>query len=406
MAGIRLAAKNGNKAGKWLQGRKDVFKVMEGTLRQHEKRIWVHCASLGEFEQARPIIEKLKSQRPEYSIVLTFFSPSGYEVRKDYDQADYVFYLPMDSARNASRFLELVQPVAAVWVKYEFWYYYLQTLHQRAIPTILVSAAFRPSQPFFRWYGGLFRKMLGCYTHIFVQDASSQQLLAHIGIKNHVTAAGDTRYDRVAAIAAQAQDFPVAEAWKGQSRIFIAGSTWKDDEQLLKSALHYMPADWKMILAPHEIHEVHLQEIEALFAGMTVRYSQLKDPVDSLGRVLLIDNIGMLSSLYRLGDMAFVGGGFGSGIHNILEPAVYGLPVFFGPNYTRFIEARTMVEKNLAFPVSNESELKQHLVKLFGDTGGREKLSSEIKRFVQTQLGATDKVLAFLYQILPIENAG
>jgi 3-deoxy-D-manno-octulosonic-acid transferase len=248
--------------------------------------------------------------------------------------------------------------------------------------------------------------MLSCYAHVFVQDSSSRELLASIGIKDNVTAAGDTRYDRVAAIAALAQDFPVAEAWKGACKVFIAGSTWKDDEQLLKSALNYMPSDWKMILAPHEIHEVHLQEIEALFSGMTVRYSQLKDPVGSGSRVLLIDNIGMLSSLYRLGDMAFVGGGFGSGIHNILEPAVYGLPVFFGPNYKRFIEARTMVDKNLAFSISNENELKQQLVKLYSDMADLQKLSSEIKHFVQMQLGATDKVLAFLYQILPLEKAG
>ncbi len=397
--GIRLSAKEGNKAQRWLIGRKNIFEKIEHELKYTGKKIWIHCASVGEFEQARPIIERLKNQKPELKIVLTFFSPSGYELRKNYDYADHVFYLPLDGKKNAEKFVELIHPSVVLFVKYEFWYYYLKTLNDRNIPTLLISATFRENQPFFNWYGSMFRKMLSYYQAIFVQEERSRELLSSISIIENVVVGGDTRYDRVMEIAAQSKGFPEIESWIENNEIIIAGSTWPQDELILKSCLEYLPKNWKIIVAPHEIDKSHLQQIRDLFGEEVVMYSELANNV-SERKVLVIDNIGMLSSLYRYGAIAFVGGGFTKGgIHNILEPAAFGLPVFIGTNYEKFAEARMMTEKCFVFPVKSEFEFKGKLLKIIDDTNYRKKLKEDILRFMSSQTGAADRILKYITSI-------
>lgn len=401
---IRLAARKGNKAAKWIEGRKDIFSKIAAALDENdEPRIWIHCASLGEFEQGRPIIEAIKNRRDNdrhTKIVLTFFSPSGYEIRKNYDQADYVFYLPMDGKEHAEQFINLIKPELAIFVKYEFWYHYLHTLYQKNIPTYLVSAIFRASQPFFKGYGNLFRKMLGFYTHIFLQDERSQNLLSNIGVEN-TTVAGDTRYDRVAAIAAQAKNLPHIERWKGDKNLLIAGSTWPEDEKLLSAAMKNLPANWKLIIAPHEIHEAHLNAVAETFDNNVARYSQLSASAGE-ERVLLINNIGMLSSIYRYGAIAFVGGGFGKGIHNILEAAIYEIPVFFGPNYRRFIEAREMVDRKIAFSVEDADKLTHRVNELNSHSEYYQSLKKEIRAFMKAHQGATALILEQIFRDIHI----
>ena len=395
--GIRVTSLFNEKARKWLRGRKDIFRQLADAMQgKDEQRIWVHCASLGEFEQGRPVIEAIKTQYPSYKIVLTFFSPSGYEIRKDYDGADYVFYLPMDGAGNAKRFIELVNPSLAIFVKYEFWYHYLNQLKKQDVPTMLISAAFRSSQPFFKGYGGLFRKILKSFACIFVQDENSKQLLADIGITTNVAISGDTRYDRVVQIAENARHYDLIERFKGDSKLLIAGSTWPEDEMVLREALHILPDDWKMIIAPHEIDDKHIQQLDEMFQDTNTIYSQL--PTTHTGhRVLIIDNIGMLSSLYRYGDIAFVGGGFQKGgIHNVLEPAVFGLPVFFGPQYDKFVEAKALVSRLYAFPISKKEHFNSLLRKLMEDDKRRLSMHKTIQAYIAGQAGATAKIMSVL----------
>jgi 3-deoxy-D-manno-octulosonic-acid transferase len=393
---LRFASFFNEKAKRWVHGRKDILQVIKITLPHYDNRIWMHCSSLGEFEQGRPLIEKIKKQYPQYHFILTFFSPSGFEAVKNYEHADFVFYLPMDNRKTAKQFLRLVRPMMAIFVKYEFWYYYLSRLNRRKIPTILISAAFRPSQPFFKWYGGLFRKMLSFFDHIFVQDQESKKLLADIGI-NKVMVGGDTRYDRVSEIASAAKSFSFIEKFKGDSPLLVAGSTWPDDEKIVASVFQTLPTNWKMIIAPHEIHGNHISEVLDLFGKQAVLYSSLSENRPMRERVLVIDNIGMLSSIYRYGEIAFVGGGFlKGGIHNVLEPAVFGLPVFFGPVYEKFVEAKFMVENGFAFPVKNSEELKNGIQPFLSDQGKLQSLQSEIRSAITGQTGATDKIFSLI----------
>lgn len=394
---IRIAAIFNPKAKLWIDGRKGLIARIRATLPGNEPRIWFHCASLGEFEQGRPVMEAIRKQYPQYKIVLTFFSPSGYEVRKDYEGADYVFYLPMDSPRNARQFLDAVQPSLAVFVKYEFWYDYMSALQQRNIPAILISAAFRKDQVFFKGYGGLFRKLLGCFRYLLVQDEGSKALLDTIGLTDNVIVAGDTRYDRVAAIAATAKELPDIAAFRQQSRVLVGGSTWPEDEQVLKAFLPEMPAGWKMILAPHEIDAVHIRQVKELFGETAILFSEWKIAPRPDAQVLIIDNIGMLSALYRYGDVAFIGGGFNKGgIHNILEPAVFGLPVVFGPVYRKFVEAVNMVQLCYAVPVSNATESNRILTQLTTDTNQRQILHTGIRQFMEAHTGATGKIMTMV----------
>lgn len=392
--GIRIAAVFNKKAARWVAGRRDLLQRLRGTLPHDEQRVWFHCASVGEFEQCRPVLERFRQLHPEYKIVLTFFSPSGYELRKNYDQADYVYYLPLDGRRRSARFIRAVSPKLAVFIKYEFWYYYLCNLDQQKVPVLLVSAAFRPGQPFFQWWGGLFRNMLSRYSHFFLQDVASAELLSTAGIPaERVTIAGDTRYDRVVEIAAAAKEFPLVQQWAGGAKLLIAGSTWPSDEEVLAEALEALPPDWKVIIAPHEVETERIREVQRRFEGAFL-YSRLSQGVCDQSTVLIIDNIGMLSGLYRYGRLAFVGGGFQKGgIHNTLEPAVFGLPVMFGPVYQKFVEAVQLVEQGFGFPVADVQELRSVLRRFVRNEDELLRLQSELKKYVQTQAGATDAVL-------------
>ena len=350
----------------------------------------MHCASLGEFEQGRPVLEAIRRQYPQYKIVLTFFSPSGYEVRKNYEGADYIFYLPMDGRYNAKSFLDAVNPSLIFFVKYEFWYFYLSEIRRRNIPALLISAAFRKEQAFFKWYGGFFRKMLHGFTHILVQDNESALLLNTIGINKQVQIAGDTRYDRVLEIAAQARELPVIASFKAGQKILIAGSTWPADEAIIKDMLTALPSDWKVIIAPHEIDAPNMARVMALFGNDAVLYAAYQAHPDLAKKILIIDNIGMLSSAYKYGDIAFVGGGFDKGgIHNVLEPAAFGTPVIIGPVYQKFVEAVQLVTLGYVLSVTDAATAKQAFTKLMNDPAPRTGIST----FMRQQKGATDTIM-------------
>ena len=352
----------------------------------------MHCASLGEFEQGRPVLEAIRKQYPGYKIVLTFFSPSGYEVRQDYEGADYIFYLPMDGRRNAGAFLDAVNPSLVFFVKYEFWYFYLSEIKRRGIPSMLISAAFRKEQAFFNWYGGFFRKILHCFTDILVQDDASAQLLNGIGIQDRVVVAGDTRYDRVMEIADQARDLPVIASFKATHKVLIAGSTWPADETIVKAMLEVLPADWKVIVAPHEIDAAHLDQVQMLFGNEAIRYSAYEILPDPTKRVLIIDNMGMLSSAYKYGDTAFVGGGFNKGgIHNVLEPAAFGMPVMIGPVYHKFVEAVQLVHLGYVVVVTDVISAQKAFTALVSN----KTIRSGLTVFMRQQRGATARIMEF-----------
>jgi 3-deoxy-D-manno-octulosonic-acid transferase len=356
-AAVSTAAFFNAKARLWKEGRRNWESRLKEQMKpfQHRKVLWMHCASLGEFEQGRPVLEAVRRDYPDTVIVLSFFSPSGYEVRKDYDGADVVCYLPMDGARNSSRFLDIVQPALAIFIKYEFWYYYLSGLKARQVPAMLVAGLFREDQPFFKSWGSLHREMLHCFSTLMVQNESSAGLLKGIGLTN-VWVGGDTRFDRVISIAAQFTPVPKVAAFAtGHNPVLVAGSTWPNDETMLADWLVRHP-DWKLVIAPHEIHEEHISNIENLFPG-SVRFSA---GASANSRVLIIDNMGMLSRLYKYGRIAYVGGGFEKGgIHNMLEASVYGIPVIIGPVYRKFHEAVELVEGAAAFAINNGTELEQ-----------------------------------------------
>lgn len=397
--GVRIASFKSTKATLWLEGRKNIFnklQVWRNELPADSNIIWVHCASLGEFEQGRPVIEALKKDYPLHKILLTFFSPSGYEIRKHYPQADGVFYLPIDGKRNAQRFLEIVQPALVIWVKYEYWYYYLTTLKTTGVPVLLVSAFFRASQPFFKWYGGLWKKVLQSFETIFVQNASSIELLTEIKLAQNAVIAGDTRFDRVVAVAATTHSLPeLVIQFCANSTVIVAGSTWEDDEEVLKHFIVQHP-HIKFIIAPHEIDEEHLFSIKKILP-QAVFYTTLKQH-DVTAQVLVIDNIGMLASLYKIATIAYIGGGFNdSGIHNILEAAVYGIPVVFGPEYHKFSEALALVQQKGAFSVETALELENTLNDLLINTNTYDKACNVNKAYVLQNKGATEKIMSHIY---------
>lgn len=397
VAAIHLVSPFNAKARQWVRGRSNWSERLRGALASERERplLWMHCASLGEFEQGRPILEALRERRPELFILLTFYSPSGYEIRKDYEGADYVGYLPADTPRNARRFLETADPMLVIFIKYEFWYYLLREVQRRDIPLYLVSALFRRDQIFFQPWGVPFRRLLRGFTHLFVQNSSSGDLLEDIGISEY-SIAGDTRIDRVVQIADAAPDFPVVAAFTKDRPCLVAGSTWPPDEDILRPLIHrHLTADWTCIIAPHQIDEQHLAEIEERMDIPIVRYSQLEAGEAERYRVLLIDNIGMLSGLYRYGKLAYIGGGFGAGIHNTLEPIAFGLPVFFGPRYEKFEEAVELVRTGGAFPVENVENLIQHFLELQNEDNYH-RASLAATRYVKDNRGATKRILQYL----------
>lgn len=400
--GIRVVSPFHPKAKKWIAGRQQVFTNLAAAV-DDGAWIWMHCASLGEFEQGRPVLEVLKKQYPKYKILLTFFSPSGYEVRKNYPLADHVSYLPLDTPRNAKQFLDIVQPALAIFVKYEFWYYYLTQLKQRNIPTTLVSALFQKGQPFFSGvYKSFFQEMLHCFTHIFVQNVTAQQLLSSIGIQN-TTISGDTRIDRVLQISKQAGIFPIIEQFKGDHALLICGSTWLPDEEILAVFINENEnLNWRFIFAPHDISKNHLQQLEALLQVPYIRYSTIKTKSNfnlSSSKVLIIDSIGILSQIYQYGTLAYIGGGFKTGLHNTLEPAAFGLPVVFGPKYQKFEEAQKMLNKGGAFSISNLQEFTAVFQQLQSLTALAQ-AADVVRTYLKESQGATTVVMDYLETIL------
>ena len=393
--GVALAAPWNTKAKLWRDGRKNLFDRMRESIDPSAPTIWVHVASLGEFEQGRPIIEKIKAERPEYKILLTFFSPSGYEIRKNYPGADYIFYLPLDTPSNAREFLDIVKPQMAVFVKYEYWINLLAELKNRDIPTYIVSAIFRRDSIFFRSTGAMWREALESFELLFVQDDNSKSLLAELGPEN-VVVAGDTRFDRVAQIAAAAKRIDLIEQFKGDSRLFVAGSSWGPDEELIVRLANENPTI-KFIVAPHEMEQARMAKIEQSAVGGAVRYTNIDGDISDK-QILILDTMGMLSSVYGYADFSYIGGGFGVGIHNTLEAATFGLPIAFGPNYQKFKEARDMIALGGATSVSNYEELERWFAPLRDDSEHLAAVSQISKDYTARNQGATDKFFDMVFK--------
>jgi 3-deoxy-D-manno-octulosonic-acid transferase len=380
---ISVASIFNKKAKAWINGRKHV------SYQHFQKSAWFHFASLGEFEQGLPVLTSYKASNPGLKIIITFFSPSGYEIRKNTPYADAVYYLPLDTSHNAREFIAAINPSIAVFTKYEYWYHFFNELHKNNIPLYIISGIFRSNQVFFKWYGGLHRKMLGFVTRFFVQDEASRLLLQKLGF-DKVSTSGDTRFDRVWANAQQPKSFPLIEEFKNGQKVFIAGSTWPEDEVLIAQLVDEHP-DWKFIYAPHEISEEKINKLLDLLPDSAIRYSQLT--AGHSPQTLIIDNIGMLSSLYQYGDIAYIGGGFGAGIHNTLEAAAFGLPVIFGPNYEKFKEAKDLIALQVGFSISNDTESKKIVAYLTGDTERYRAISETIKEYVKGNTGATEMIM-------------
>lgn len=389
---VYIASISNKKAQLWLNGRKKWQKKVKSVIDPEVQTVWVHCSSLGEFEQGRPVIESLREKYPNLKIVLTFFSPSGYEVRKDYKGADYIFYLPIDTRKNAKVFIDLINPKIAIFVKYEFWYFYLRYLNKKGIPTYVISANFRESQVFFKPYGKWYRRFLQNFDHLFVQNQHSLDLLKSIGITN-VTVAGDTRFDRVVKVAQEAKHFSFIEQFCGGETIIVAGSTWPKDEELLVEFFNQAPENVKLIIVPHEITQTHIQGIQQSYPHKSILYTNRDNEDPKSSRLLIIDTIGMLSSIYRYGHIAYVGGGFGAGIHNTLEAATFGLPVVFGPNYHKFQEAKDLIVQKAAFSINSTKELSDFLNSLINDEQKRLDMGANSKKFVLSGVGAAEKIL-------------
>jgi 3-deoxy-D-manno-octulosonic-acid transferase len=392
---VLIAAPFNGKARLWISGRKQLLKRLAKAVASDDHPVWIHSASLGEYEQARPIIEKIKKERPDTKILATFFSPSGYEIRKNDPLPDYVFYLPIDTIRNARRFLRIVRPSMSIFVKYEFWYNYMIELADNSIPFYYVSAIFRPSQYFFKPYGRWFVNRLRGASRIFVQNDESAQLLAGVGIRQ-VEVCGDTRFDRVAAIAQQSASVEMAENFKKQSKLIVAGSTWGPDEALLAQLLPKLNG-YKLIVAPHEISRK--EDVMRTFSDFkTIAYSEM--PNQDLGEydVLVVDTIGLLNKLYKYSTLSYVGGAFKTGLHNILEAAVYGVPLFFGPQYSHFNEAVMLVQKGGAFPVNNAEEMWQVVQKFEDDPEAYARVCAVCREYVAANVGACERIYQQIFE--------
>ncbi|RYF74007.1 MAG: 3-deoxy-D-manno-octulosonic acid transferase [Cytophagaceae bacterium] len=391
---IRLAALFNRKARLLVNGRTNWRQPFQAKPLDPSRPVaWFHAASLGEFEQGRPVIEAFRATYPSYQVVLSFFSPSGYEVRKNYAEADVVTYLPADTTANARDWMQQVRPQLAFFIKYEFWYHYLQALRQANIPTLSFSAIFRPDQLFFKPYGGFYRSLLTYFDHILVQNQESVDLLSTIGI-THVTLAGDTRFDRVAQVAATKRAIPEAATFVDSLCTLVVGSAWAADMAVLIPMLNAFTQPLRVIIAPHEIHDDEIEDWRAQLTSPSVRFSTLgTSPVPTDARYLFIDNIGMLTSLYQYGTMAYIGGAFGKGLHNCLEAATFGLPLLFGPNHQKFQEAIDLVRQGGAFQVRSASELTAVFTDLYGNASNRERAGSICRDYVLGNVGATRLVM-------------
>ena len=391
LLGVMLASLFDKKVATMWKGERQAIDMLRSKIEPDARYIWFHAASLGEFEQGRPLMERIRRDYPEYKILLTFFSPSGYEVRKNYEGADIICYLPLDTNRNALAFLSTVKPVMAFFIKYEFWYNYLHILKERNIPTYSVSSIFRKEQVFFKWYGKHYSKVLKCFTRFFVQNERSRQLLSMRGI-DAVDVVGDTRFDRVLQIKAASKRLPVVEAFKNGAKVFVAGSSWQPDEEIFIRFFNDHP-DWKLVIAPHVISEDHLRQIMSRLKRKVVRYT-MTDAVEAADAdVLIIDCFGLLSSIYRYGEVAYVGGGFGVGIHNVLEAAVWEVPVFFGPNNKRFREAQGLKRLGGGFEITSYEEFEQAMSAFISQPDTISRAGKAAGEYVQSLSGATDKIM-------------
>lgn len=391
---IRLVSPFYPKARQWSEGRRGMIERMSVDMADAENVVWIHVSSLGDFEQGRPLVDYVKQNYPDYKILLTFFSPAGYEVRKNYPNADYVYYIPADTRREVCRFLDVVRPKVVIFVKYEFWLNMLVELRKRNIRTFIVSSIFRKNSIFFNPLGGIWRKALRSFRTIFVQDEASKALLAEIGVTN-VVVAGDTRFDRVIAIAESAERVDAVEQFRGDSRLFVAGSTWGRDEDILLPLINENP-DIKFVIAPHEMDEARIERLLREVKGGAVRYTQLSHSDFAEKQVLVLDTIGLLSRVYGSADWAYVGGGFGAGIHNTLEAVVYGLPVAFGPKYRKFKEACDLISLGVGKSVTDSAELKMWFNSLRDDSNQLARIAEVAKDYTLKQRGVTERLVKMI----------
>jgi 3-deoxy-D-manno-octulosonic-acid transferase len=389
---IRVASYWNNKAKDWHNGRKNLFTDLQQKITSEDNLIWMHCASAGEFEQGKPVLEALKKHYPKYKVLVSFFSPSGFNVAKKNPLPDYISYFPLDTKRNAERFIQIVQPKLVLFVKYEFWYYHLKSINDRKVPLLLISALFRKEQLFFKWYGLFYLKMLHLFSWIFVQDQAAYQLLKQYNIEN-CSINSDTRFDRVITIAEDFKEITFIKNFIGNSKVIVAGSTWPKDEELLSEAVAIN--NTKLIIAPHELDKDHIENLLNLFPGaVTFSTLQLLNGTRVHQNTLIIDNIGMLSRLYNYATITYIGRGFNkSGIHNTLEAAVYGKPVLFGPNYQKFKEARELIAAKAAFSVNNSGEVIEVVSKLMSDTTLLQQTGDAAKKYVYENKGATKRII-------------
>jgi len=396
LIGVAIASCFNKKVKKMWAGERQALKVLREKVDPNARYIWFHAASLGEFEQGRPLMEYLRKTHPEYKILLTFFSPSGYEVRKNYEGADIICYLPLDTIRNARRFLRAIKPVMAFFIKYEFWYNYLHILQHRGVPTYSVSSIFRPDQIFFQWYGKGYGRVLKCFTHFFVQNIESKNLLAKLDIHD-VEVVGDTRFDRVLQIKEASKQLPIVEKFtENTSKVFIAGSSWLPDEEVFLKYFN-LHKDWKLIVAPHVIGEDHLAQIFELLKGRrVVRYTEATEENVKEAEVLIIDCFGLLSSIYHYGTISYVGGGFGVGIHNVLEAAVWDIPVIFGPNNKRFQEAQGLIMAGGGFEINDYQSFRDLMLRFETDEMFLQTSKKHAGEFVKGRAGATEKIMGSL----------
>lgn len=407
--GLRLVKSFNKKAQKMLEGRQDIWRTIKDKMGQISgKVLWFHCASLGEFEQGRPIIEGLKQNHPDLKIVLTFFSPSGFEVKKNYEHADAVFYLPFDSKKNAAKFMDLVDPVLAVFIKYEFWHYYSKTLKQRGIPAISVSAIFREGQLFFNSNATFYKKILFNFDHFFVQNGGSEKLLNSIGL-NNVTISGDTRFDRVHDICSHPKSIPEVERFKDNQPVFVVGSSWPNDIETITPFIQKWCGEVKFIIAPHEIGERNIKQIEGIMPGKSLRFSQSgNESCIECSDILIIDNIGMLSSLYQYGEYAYIGGAFDHGLHNTLEAATYGIPIFFGKGKKnlKYQEALDLTRIHAAFDIEDWEDLDKQFTRLYKNKEEWQKAAASSSDYIKRNLGATSKILEYIDNLIVAHERG
>lgn len=390
--GVWVGSLLSEKVRKMWVGEHDAYHILEGKVDPSARYVWFHAASLGEFEQGRPLIEHIRKEWPEYKVLLTFFSPSGYEVRKDYKGADICCYLPIDTISNARRFLRMVRPEMAFFIKYEFWYNYLHILKHRGVPTYSVSSIFRPDQIFFKWYGRSYRKVLYCFSHFFVQNEKSRELLRQLNI-GCVSVVGDTRFDRVLQIKEASKRLPIVEAFvEGTQGVFVAGSSWEPDEDVFIPYFN-QHKEWKLIIAPHVVSEDHLRSIEEKLNRKTIRYSTASAESASAAECLIVDCFGLLSSIYHYGTVAYVGGGFGAGIHNVLEAAVWGIPVIFGPENKHFQEAQELIAAQGGLEITDPRTFDAVMGRLTHDNDFRARSGGQAQEYVKGKAGAMRRIM-------------